>query len=126
LRRAVAFARTQLVNLDLGISGRWFSFNKDTDHGYYAPSSYERYAFTAYTYWKINDDDGVSVVFSVGPYKDNTMNGYRTGGDIVAEGFFGLYRDWFLNVKAALSHYGGAATPGYGAHSFSISLTRRF
>ncbi|MDF1480753.1 tetratricopeptide repeat protein [Extensimonas sp. H3M7-6] len=121
-----AFARTQLVNLDLGISGRWFSFNKDTDHGYYAPSSYERYAFTAYTYWKINDDDGVSVVFSVGPYKDNTMIGYRTGGDIVAEGFFGLYRDWFLNVKAALSHYGGAATPGYGAHSFSISLTRRF
>jgi Flp pilus assembly protein TadD len=123
-RRAIL--RSQRLNLDLGISGRWFGFDQDPDHGYYAPSLYQRYAVTAFTYWKISDDDGLSVTFSAGPYKDNTMTGYRTGGDIVAEGTFGLYRNWFLDVQAGISHYGGSATPGYGSHSFQISLTRRF
>lgn len=121
-----AFLRTQRLNLDLGVSGRWFGFDQDPGNGYYAPSHYERYAITAFTYWKISDDDGVSVTFSYGPYKDNTMSGFRSGGDVVAEGFFGLYRDWFLDVKAALSDYGGGATSGYRSHLFEISLTRRF
>jgi len=121
-----AFLRTQRLNLDIGISGRWFGYDRDPGNGYYAPSRYERYALTAFTYWKISDDDGVSVAFSYGPYKDNTLSGFRTGGDIVAEGFFGLYRDWFLDVKASLSNYGGGATGGYRSHMFEISLTRRF
>jgi hypothetical protein len=121
-----AFLRTQRLNLDLGISGRWFGFDQDPGNGYYAPSHYERYALTAFTYWKISDDDGVSVTFSYGPYKDNTMSGFRSGGDIVAEGFFGIYRDWFLDVKAALTHFGGGATGGYRSRLFEISLTRRF
>jgi hypothetical protein len=66
------------------------------------------------------------VTFSYGPYKDNTMSGFRSGGDIVAEGFFGLYRDWFLDVKAGLTHFGGGATGGYRSRMFEISLTRRF
>jgi tetratricopeptide (TPR) repeat protein len=121
-----AFLRTQRLNLDLGVSGRWFGFDQDPGNGYYAPSLYQRYAVTAFTYWKISDDDGVSVAFSYGPYKDNTMSGFRAGGDIVAEGFFGLYRDWFVDVKARLSHYGGGATGGYRSHMFEIALTRRF
>ena len=123
-RRAVL--RTQRLNLDLGVSGRWFGFDQDPGNGYYAPSLYQRYALTAFTYWKISDDDGVSVAFSYGPYKDNTMSGFRSGGDIVAEGFFGLYRDWFLDVKAGLSSYGGGATAGYRSHMVELSLTRRF
>lgn len=121
-----AFLRTQSLNLDLGVSGRWFGFDRDPGNGYYAPSHYERYALTAFTYWKISDDDGISLTFSVGPYKDNTMSGFRTGGDIVAEGFFGLYRDWFLDVKAALTEFGGGETSGYRSRLFEISLTRRF
>jgi tetratricopeptide (TPR) repeat protein len=121
-----ALLRTQRLNLDLGVSGRWFGFDQDPGNGYYAPSHYERYALTAFTYWKITDDDGVSVAFSAGPYKDNTMTGFRTGGDIVAEGFFGLYRDWFLDVKASLSHYGGGETGGYRSRQFELGLTRRF
>lgn len=123
-RRAVL--RSQRLNLDLGVSGRWFGFDDDPGHGYYAPSLYQRYALTAFTYWKISDDDGVSVAFSYGPYKDNTMGGFRAGGDIVAEGFFGLYRDWFLDVKAGVSRYGGGATAGYRSALFEVSLTRRF
>jgi tetratricopeptide (TPR) repeat protein len=121
-----ALLRTQRLNLDLGVSGRWFGFDQDPGNGYYAPSRYERYAVTAFTYWKISDDDGVSVTFSYGPYKDNTMSGFRSGGDIVAEGFFGLYRDWFVDVKADLSRYGGGATGGYSSRLFNISITRRF
>ncbi|MGE5320325.1 MAG: tetratricopeptide repeat protein, partial [Hyphomicrobiaceae bacterium] len=123
-RRAIL--RTQRLNLDLGVSGRWFGFDHDPGNGYYAPSLYQRYALTAFTYWKISDDDGVSVAFSYGPYKDNTMGGFRSGGDIAAEGFFGLYRDWYLDVKAALSNYGGGTTAGYRSHLFELSLTRRF
>ncbi len=123
-RRAVM--RTQRLNLDLGVGGRWFGYDEDPGNGYYAPSLYQRYALTAFTYWKISDDDGVSVAFSYGPYKDNTMSGFRTGGDIVAEGFFGIYRDWFLDVKAGLSNYGGGGTGGYRSHMFELSLTRRF
>ena len=123
-RRAVM--RTQRLNLDLGVSGRWFGYDEDPGNGYYAPSLYQRYALTAFTYWKISDDDGVSVAFSYGPYKDNTLSGFRTGSDIVAEGFFGIYRDWFLDVKAGLSNYGGGGTGGYRSHMFELSLTRRF
>ncbi len=123
-RRAVL--RSQRLNLDLGVSGRWFGFDQDPGHGYYAPSLYQRYAVTAFSYWKISDDDGVSVAFSYGPYKDSTMGGFRAGGDLVAEGFFGLYRDWFLDVKAGMSRYGGGTTAGYRSQLFEISLTRRF
>ncbi|WP_296891657.1 tetratricopeptide repeat protein [Thiobacillus sp.] len=123
-RRAIL--RTQRLNLDLGVSGRWFGFDQDPGNGYYAPSLYQRYALTAFTYWKISDDDGVSVAFSYGPYKDNTQSGFRSGGDIVAEGFFGLYRDWFLDVKTGFSSYGGGPTAGYRSRTFELGLTRRF
>lgn len=123
-RRAVL--RSQRLNLDLGVSGRWFGYDTDPGNGYYAPTTYRRYAVTAFTYWKLSDDDGISAAFSYGPYKDNTMSGYRSGGDIVLEGFFGLYRDWYLNVKAGLSDYGGGVAAGYRSHQFELSLTRRF
>lgn len=123
-RRAVM--RTQRLNLDLGVSGRWFGFDEDPGNGYYAPSRYQRYALTAFTYWKISDDDGVSVAFSYGPYKDSAMSGFDSGGDVVAEGFFGIYRDWYLNVKGGVSSYGGGPTGGYRSQMLELSLTRRF
>ncbi|PKO66395.1 MAG: hypothetical protein CVU23_07470, partial [Betaproteobacteria bacterium HGW-Betaproteobacteria-17] len=76
--------------------------------------------------WKLSDDDGVSVALGIGPYKDSTMGGYRTGGDISAESFFGIYRDWYLNVKAAYSDYGGGYTGAYRSSLFELKLTRRF
>ncbi|MBI5460555.1 MAG: tetratricopeptide repeat protein [Gammaproteobacteria bacterium] len=123
-RRAVL--RTQRFNLDMGISGVWFGYDRDPGNGYYAPSRYQRYALTAFGYWKISDDDGVSVALGFGPYKDNTLGGYRTGSDISAEGFFGIYRDWYLNVKAGVSDYGGGDTGAYRSRLFEVNLTRRF
>lgn len=121
-----AFLRSQRLNLDLGIGGRWFGFRDDPNHGYYAPSLYRRYSLTAYSYWKLSDDDGISVTFSAGPYKDSTLTGYRVGGDLVAEGFFGIYRDWMLDVKASLSHYGGGDTGAFRSRMLELSLSRRF
>lgn len=121
-----AFVRSQRLNLDLGVGGRWFGFQKNPEHGYYAPNTYERYSLNAYSYWKISDDDGISVSASIGPWKDNTMSGYRTGGDVVVEGFFGLYRDWMLDARGSLSHYGGAETGSYRSSMFELILTRRF
>lgn len=121
-----AFVRNSLLDLDLGVSARWYGFDHDPSNGYYAPTSYESYAFTVFTYWKINDDNGIGATFSVGPYKDNTMPGYRTGGDVALEGMFGIYRDWYLDVKGGLSSYRSGGTPGYRSHMFEVSLTRRF
>lgn len=123
-RRAVV--RNQYLNLDLGVGGRWFSFKEDPNNGYYAPNMYRRYSVTAYSYWKINDDNGISVTASAGPYKDNTMDGYRAGGDLVVEGYFGLYRDWMLDARASLSSYGAGATGAYRSRMFELILTRRF
>lgn len=121
-----AFLRSQRLNLDLGIGGRWFGFRDDPNHGYYAPSLYRRYSLTAYSYWKLSDDDGISVTFSAGPYKDNTLTGYRVGGDLAVEGIFGIYRDWMLDVKISLSHYGGGDTGAFRSRMFELSLTKRF
>lgn len=121
-----AFLRTERLNLDLGVAAIGFGYDRNPGHGYYAPSLYQRYAVTAFTYWKLSDDDGVSLAFSYGPYKDDTMDGFRSGGDVSAEGFFGIYRDWHLNLKAAHSDYGGGDTGAYRSHLFEISLTRRF
>lgn len=123
-RRAVV--RNQYLNLDLGIGGRWFSYREDPNNGYYAPNMYRRYSVTAYSYWKLNDDNGISVTASVGPYKDNTMDGYRAGGDLVVEGYFGIYRDWMLDARASLSSYGAGATGAYRSRMFELMLTRRF
>lgn len=123
-RRAVW--RSQRVNLDLGVAGRWFGFDKDPDNGYYAPRSYQRYALTAFGYWKISDDDGVSVVLSAGAHKDNTMDSFRFGGDLLVEGFFGLYRDWMLNVRAGLTQNARDASGAFHSRLLELVLTRRF
>ena len=121
-----AFVRSQRWNLDLGVGLRTFGFSKDPGNGYYAPRMYERYSLNAYAYRKIDDDNGISISASVGPWKDNTMTTYRLGDDVAIEGYFGLYRDWMLNVRAVFSHYGGEAAGGYRSSAYSAVLTKRF
>jgi tetratricopeptide (TPR) repeat protein len=123
-RRAIL--RTQRFNLDLGVTGIWFGFDRDPSNGYYAPSRYQRLAASAFAYWKLSDDDGVSVAVTLGPYKDNTMQSTKMGGDLSAAGYFGVYRDWLFKVRAAVSDYGGGAIGGYRARRLELSLVRRF
>lgn len=124
-RRAVV--RNQNLTLDIGLSTRWFGFKQAMSHGYYAPTQYQRYAAIAYGYWKLNDDNGISLAASYGSFKDNTMPGYQMGGDLVIEGVFGVYRDYMLNIKSSLmSNSSGAGTAGYRARFFEVTLTKRF
>jgi len=123
-RRAVL--RSQLLNVDLGISGHWLSFDIDPNNGYYAPSNYQRYAFNAYTYWKLSSNDAISLNFSLGGYDDDTTESYRFSGEVTAEGFFGIYRDWMLDVRGSLGQNIGVATSPYRLGSIEAILTRRF
>lgn len=121
-----AFLRGQRFNLDMGIGAHTFGFLMDPGNGYYAPKTYERYSLTAYGNWKISDDDGINVTASIGPWKDSTMGTYRTGGDLVVEGVFGLYRDWMLIASTSLAHYGSEGTGAFRSNAYNLSLTRRF
>lgn len=128
-RRAVL--RTQRLNLDLGVSAWLFGFSDQPGHGYYDPDLYQRYVTTAHGYWKLSDDDGISVLLTLGGHKDDSMDGFRFSGDVVTEGTFGLYDDWMLKVRAAFLHNGRSAASGidgsdYEAWWVGASLTRRF
>ncbi len=121
-----AILRSAPVNVDLGVSGQWFGFDTDPGNGYYAPSQYERYALTAFTYWKLSENDAISLTFSAGGYKDDTMGSYEFSGDVTAEGYFGIYRDWYLDVRAGLFENSGYNTGAYRAGNIDFVLTRRF
>lgn len=122
-RRAVL--RSERFNLDLGVSTWWFGFDKDLDHGYYDPGTYQRHALTGFGYWKLSDDDGVSLIVGVGVQKDEEMSGYRFGEDVALEGIFGLYRDWLLRVALGWADR-DQQSGSFDGFSAQAALTRRF
>jgi tetratricopeptide (TPR) repeat protein len=122
-RRAVL--RTERFNLDLGVATWWFGFDKDLDHGYYDPGTYQRHALTGFGYWKLGTDDGIGVMVGLGVQKDEDMSGYRFGEDVAVEGVFGLYRDWMLRFSLGWADRDlqGGSYDGLSGHA---ALTRRF
>lgn len=118
--------RRSHLNLDLGLEGRWMGFDFDPGSGYWAPEDYRRYALTGFGYWKMADDHGVSFNFALGWFRDDAMADYRFGGDIALEGYFGIYRDWQLRLRAAYSENARQPSGAFWARSGSILLTRRF
>lgn len=120
-----AFVRSSILNLDLGLSGQWLGYSKPNALGYYSPSSYARYAITFFSYWKINDDSGLSIVGSGGPQKGDPMTAYRMSGGIGAEYFYGIYQDLFLKVSASALNYGATQGPNYRSNNLIFSLTYR-
>jgi len=122
-RRAVY--RGEDVNLDLGVSGHWFGFKKDLNNGYWDPEWYRRYAATAFSYWKIDDDNGISAALSLGWHKDDSMSSYKFGEDVVLDGFFGIYRDWMLRVRLGYAERFGEAGGGYDGYTAYVTIVRR-
>jgi predicted Zn-dependent protease len=123
-RRSVL--RREKFNLDLGVSGSWLTYDKTLNNGYYNPELEQRYAAVAFGYWKINDDNGVSITTSLGAQKDNTMSSFRLSYDVGAEGTFGIYRDWMLKVNAGYAHNVRQASGAFEAFGGGLSITRRF
>lgn len=120
-----AVMRTQAINLDVGLSGRWMDYSQHPNNGYWNPDNYQRYALTLLGQWKINDDDSVVVRLSPGEYKDASMGGFKYGTDATLEGTFGLYRDFYAH--AALNYSSNSLLTGnYDAWSVMFDLSYRF
>jgi Flp pilus assembly protein TadD len=117
--------RTGDYNLDLGVNGQWLGFSEDPGNGYYSPANYHRFALTAYSYIKISDDSGVSVIISPGIHRDNTFDRYKFSESYSAEATFGVYRDWMLKARAGYMNSIGV-NGDYRAKSFGVNLTKRF
>lgn len=122
-RRSVL--RTGRFNADLGLYLDWWSFDEDLDNGYYDPQRYQRYAGSFFGYWKLGEDNGLSLVGTAGFDKDNRMSNYELGTDVVLELTWGLYRDWMSVVRVDYSdRYQGAG--GYDGWNVNLDVTRRF
>lgn len=122
-RRGVA--RTEKYNIDLGVSARWFGFADEMGHGYYDPATYQQYLITAYSYYKLSDNSGVSLIVAPGVHKDESLEGYRFSGSTAIEGTFGVYDDWMLKTNAGfVNNVGQSGT--YRGGELGFSLTRRF
>jgi hypothetical protein len=121
------FLRGGKFNLDIGITALWYGFEEQVfDHGYWAPELYQSYLITGYGYWKINENNGVSIVISGGIQKDDTVSTFREGFDANVEGMFGIYRDWMLVVSGGITHNIQQRTGAYDGVSAGVWLTRRF
>lgn len=120
-----AFVRKEQFKLDLGMSGEWFGFEEDLNNGYYDPDYYRRFALTSFAHWKINDDNGLGVALSLGWHKDNSMDSYDFGEDIAVEGYFGIFRSWYLTARAGyVKRYNTLGN--YNGTLVNAALMRRF
>jgi hypothetical protein len=123
-RRSVA--RTERLNLDLGVLVSQLGTTSNRDNGYYDPSRYEYYAGSAYPYWKIRESIGVGLSLAGGIQKDNLAPKFRFGGNATAEATFGIYDPWVLKVSGSgmfNQRLGSGAFRGYNA---GVSIIRRF
>ncbi len=122
-RRAIL--RGQHFNLDLGVRGWLFGFDRDLNNGYYDPDEYESYMATAFSHWNLSRDDGIGLTVAAGVLRDNSMSGFELGWEATLNGVFGIYRDWQLTtaVSAMENQRQGA---DFAAQSATLTLTRRF
>lgn len=125
-RRAIL--RSEHVNLDLGLSAQWLRYDKQLNNGYYDPRNFRRFAATVGAYWKISDDDGLSLQVAPGWHKDENMSNYRFGTDVSLELINGIYRDWFARTRFSYSNRSQATgvSPGYDGYGLHFDIVRRF
>ncbi|HEX2342741.1 MAG TPA: tetratricopeptide repeat protein [Vicinamibacterales bacterium] len=123
-RRSVA--RTQRLNLDLGLSVYQLGTSLDLDNGYYDPRRYENYSLTALPYLKVSENVGLGAVLAVGAQRDDRSPSFRLGANVAAEATFGIYEPWVLKIGGSVTtnqRLDSGAFKGYGG---SVSLMRRF
>jgi tetratricopeptide (TPR) repeat protein len=124
-RRSVM--RAEDFNLDLGVRGQWYGFeDENPDNGYYDPEFYQSYMATAFGYWKISDDDGVSVALESGAIKDNDLEHFRFAWGANVEGIFGIYRDVMLRLGGGVSRNSRQEGGAFRAYMLYAALTFRF
>jgi hypothetical protein len=121
-----SMARTQHLNLDLGLQLRQFGTSRNLNNGYYDPSRYESYSVIAFPYWKLTDNTGVAGLVAVGLQRDDMLDSFALGGNAAVELTVGVYRDWMLKLNATATlndRLQSGAFHGYGGQAV---LVRRF
>jgi len=121
-----AVARTQRLNLDLGILIHQFGVKQDLDHGYYDPHRYEYYSVVAAPYWKASENIGVAISAGVGPQRDDASRGFRLGMNSSVEATFGIYREWMLKVHGSVTNNRRLDSGAFRGTSGGVVLVRRF
>lgn len=121
-----AVARTQRLNLDLGILIHQFGAKQNLDHGYYDPHRYESYSVVAAPYWKASENIGVAVFAGMGPQRDDASRGFTLGMNSSVEATFGIYRDWMLKVQGGITNNRRLDSGAFRGSSGGVVLLRRF
>jgi Flp pilus assembly protein TadD len=121
-----ALIRSLHWNFDLGVSGNWYGYETDRYHGYYAPAFYQQYAVNGYLYYKINQEDGVSLVVALGEHTDNRMKQFEFTSGVFGEATFGQFSDWTFRLRAGYTNNGSDYGQNYSSVFAGITLVRRF
>jgi hypothetical protein len=123
-RRIVA--RTQRLNLDMGLQLRQFGATDNLANGYYDPHRYESYAVAAFPYWKISENNGLAMSLAIGAQRDDVWTSFKLGGNATAEATFGIFEQWMLKVNGAVTLNQRTETGAFRAYGFGVVLVRRF
>ena len=118
--------RRQLVNVDIGVVSRWQWFDEDKDNGYYDPARYEQHLGVVSTYWKLDDQAGLSVRGGLGAFRDDVIDSFERSSEIAGEATFGITTDWTLVARAAWLDNVRSVTGAFNAAGVGLYLTRRF
>jgi len=120
-RRSVV--RSMKFNLDCGVRGWWFSFDKDLDNGYYDPEFYQSYMVTGIGSWKISDSKALRASVDLGLLKDNTMEHLQFGWGSTVEGTAEFCRDITLTIGGGLAHNLRQETGAFRAYTAYLMVT---
>ena len=118
--------RRQLVNVDVGVASRWQWFDEDLDNGYYDPERYEQHLGVVSTYWKLDEQAGLSVRGALGAFRDDVIDSFERSSEIAGEATFGITTDWTLVARAAWLDNVRSVTGAFNAAGAGLYLTRRF
>jgi hypothetical protein len=121
-----AVARTQRLNLDLGVLIHQFGVHQDLDHGYYDPHRYEYYSVVAAPYWKASGNIGIAISAGAGPQRDDASKGFTLGMNSSVEATFGIYREWMLRVQGSVTNNRRLNSGAFRGTSGGVVLLRRF
>jgi len=121
-----AVARTQRLNLDLGLLIHQFGARQNLDHGYYDPRRYQYYAAVVAPYWKASENIGVAISAGIGPQRDDASRGFTLGMNGSAEATFGIYREWMLKVHGSATNNRRLESGAFRGTSGGVVLLRRF